>query len=347
MREDRLRALRALRFAGRFDFTLDPATWQAIKDSAPHLGRLSMERVKQELEKVMEQVARPSVTLERYREAGIFAALVPALADAPPARFAAVDHLARPGLSRRPDRRMLRLAALFVEPGVAPPRDLEKTLKALKFSNVEVRATLALAEAAASPLWAGVAGGANLGRQSTEHHAEGTGEANDQQSADMGEGHDHGSAETGEGHHHYSAVLDNRWSLDSAPEKGPAPQRDHIWSKTAELRDEDLRRAIARAGRLMVPGLTRILWARAKAEGATAAQGRAGLALYRRALRSAFSDPLSIADLAVDGEDLQREGIRAGKAMGETLKALLDLVLADPRQNTREALLAAVRARRA
>src|SRR5690606_17030135 len=157
MREDRLRALRALRFAGRFDFTLDPATWQAIADSAPHLGRLSMERVKQELEKVMEQVAQPSATLERYREAGIFASLVPALADAPRARFAAVDFLARPGLARRPDRRMLRLAALFVEPGVPPARELEKTLKQLKFSNVEVRATLALAAAAGDQPWAATA----------------------------------------------------------------------------------------------------------------------------------------------------------------------------------------------
>ncbi len=274
MREDRLRALRALRFAGRFDFTLDPATWQAIKDSAPQLGRLSMERVKQELEKVMEQVAKPSVTLERYREAGIFTALVPALADAPRARFAAVDYLARPGLTRRPDRRMLRLAALFVEPGVAPPRGLEKALKDLKFSNVESKATLALAEAAAANPWTALVGEA-----------------------------------------------------------------------TAELSDEMLRRAIARAGRLMVPGLTRILWARAKADGATAAQGRAGLALYRRALRSAFRDPLSIADLAIDGEDLQRAGVAAGRAMGEMLKQLLDVVLADPARNTREALLAEVRAR--
>jgi tRNA nucleotidyltransferase (CCA-adding enzyme) len=136
MREDRLRALRAIRFAGRFGFAIDPDTWAAIRESAPHLGRLSMERVKQELEKVMEQVARPSATLERYREAGIFGALVPALADAPRERFGAIDHLGRPGLRGRPDRRALRLAALFVEPG-APARDLERTLKALKYSNVE------------------------------------------------------------------------------------------------------------------------------------------------------------------------------------------------------------------
>ncbi|HTG53515.1 MAG TPA: CCA tRNA nucleotidyltransferase, partial [Gemmatimonadaceae bacterium] len=36
MREDRLRALRAIRFAARFGFEIEPATWQAIVASAPH-----------------------------------------------------------------------------------------------------------------------------------------------------------------------------------------------------------------------------------------------------------------------------------------------------------------------
>ena len=70
MREDRLRALRAIRFAARFHFHIEPATWSAIKASAPHLGRLSAERVKQELEKTMQQVEWPSVALEWWRECG-------------------------------------------------------------------------------------------------------------------------------------------------------------------------------------------------------------------------------------------------------------------------------------
>jgi tRNA nucleotidyltransferase (CCA-adding enzyme) len=270
MREDRLRALRALRFAGRFDFALDPATWAAIRDSAPHLGRLSMERVKQELEKVMDQVARPAATLERYRDAGILAALIPGIAAAPAARFAALDHLARPGLARRPDRRMLRLAALFTEPGVAPARGLEAELRALKFSNVESKATLALAEGAGAVSFARV--------------------------------------------------------RELAADEGA-----------------ELRRLIARVGRLMVPGLTRLLWARAKAEGMPAAEGIGGVALYRRALRSAFGDPLTVGDLAVDGDDLRTAGVPAGKAMGETLQRLLAAVLEDPRRNTRDWLLQQVR----
>src|SRR5690606_1561849 len=83
MVEDRLRALRALRFAARFDFVIEESTWAAIVESAPQLGRLSPERVKQELEKTMEQVRCPSKALRWWRDAGAFGTLVPALADVP------------------------------------------------------------------------------------------------------------------------------------------------------------------------------------------------------------------------------------------------------------------------
>ena len=47
-REDYLRILRALRFAARFDFTIDPATWAAVQQEAEGLARLSAERVREE-----------------------------------------------------------------------------------------------------------------------------------------------------------------------------------------------------------------------------------------------------------------------------------------------------------
>src|SRR5436305_6811782 len=45
MAEDRLRALRAIRFGARFGFEIDPFTWDAIVESAPMMTRLSAERV--------------------------------------------------------------------------------------------------------------------------------------------------------------------------------------------------------------------------------------------------------------------------------------------------------------
>jgi tRNA nucleotidyltransferase (CCA-adding enzyme) len=277
MREDRLRALRALRFAGRFDFTIAPDTWAAIASSAPYLGRLSMERVKQEVEKVMAQVARPARTLERYREAGIFAALVPALAEVPAARFAAIDHLPSRPLAGRPGRVALRLAALFAEPGVAPPRDFERTLKALRFSNVESRLAVDVARAVAA-----------LG------------------------------------------------ALEAL-----------------EADDVALRRWVAEAGRLVVPSALRVALARTLAEGRGDGDagdeawrrgcGRRFRQLHRRAMTIAWRDPIAIGDLAVDGDDLRAIGITDGRAIGETLRALLDAVLEDPARNTVQDLLARAR----
>ncbi len=135
MKEDRLRALRALRFAARFGFTIDPATWKAIVDSAPHLGRLSMERVKQELEKTMEQVAWPSEAMKLWRASGAFKSLVPPLASVSDVTLKSLDAMAQPRGAAHPERRIDRLTALFAE---LAPKDAERALKALKFSNSDV-----------------------------------------------------------------------------------------------------------------------------------------------------------------------------------------------------------------
>lgn len=276
MEEDRLRALRAIRFAGRFGFLIDSETWEAIRASAPHLTRLSLERVKQELDKIMEQVERPSASLERYREAGILSVLLSGIADAPPARFRVLDFLARPRRIRRPARRALRLAALFAEPGQSAPAALERTLKGLRFSNEEVALTRSVAAAvAAVPSM---------------------------------------------------AVVTEQFSAEVT-----------------------LRRFVATVGRLQVPLVARVLWARAAATLASAdadiarvrAARQAGIRLYRRAMRIAWRDPITLGDLAIDGDDLRGVGIRNGPEVGATLKRLLELVLADPSRNTRESLLAA------
>ncbi len=106
MREDRLRALRAIRFAARFEFEIDPATWAAVVASVPDLPRLSAERIAQELEKTMEQVRRPSLALDRWRASGALRTLIPALGALDDATIASLDHLPR-------RRKELRLAALF------------------------------------------------------------------------------------------------------------------------------------------------------------------------------------------------------------------------------------------
>ena len=51
--EDKLRMLRAVRFAARFEYQIDPATLSAIQELAPQIRQVSCERVREELTKML------------------------------------------------------------------------------------------------------------------------------------------------------------------------------------------------------------------------------------------------------------------------------------------------------
>lgn len=263
MTEDRLRALRAIRFASRFDFEVEAATWSAIVSSAPFLPRLSPERVKQEMEKTMDQVACPSGAFQRWRNSGAFASVVPMLATVSDDHLAAIDCLLPLGTNTRPQRRILRLAALF-SGGTGPTT--EAALRALRFSNVDVAWTSALV-------------------------------------------------------HHWTQEHDALRAIAL-----------HGSTNSAE----PLRRMIARVGRLRMSAFLRLAaahWAVERGANRAAPSGSDVRRLYARMLRTAFRDPVEIADLAIDGDDLRRLGVTPGPAYGKILAVLLNDVLATPAHN--------------
>ncbi len=51
-REDYLRLLRAVRFAVALGFEIEPATWQAIRETAPRIVEISPERIREELDRI-------------------------------------------------------------------------------------------------------------------------------------------------------------------------------------------------------------------------------------------------------------------------------------------------------
>lgn len=147
-REDRLRVLRALRFAGRFGLRIDPETWDAARASAPELPHLSPERVREELLKVLREVRPPSRSLALYAASGALAVLYPELqrlADAgEPWRraLAAADRLP-------PHRALLRLAALCHPLSVA---EADALARRLRFSTADAdRLVHLVAQQAAFP----------------------------------------------------------------------------------------------------------------------------------------------------------------------------------------------------
>ena len=104
---------------------------------------------------------------------------------------------------------------------------------------------------------------------------------------------------------------------------------------TGMVDDAQLRRWVARVGRTRAAAFFQLnvaLWS-------TRAATPTGTAIAERAVVVAYRDPIEMADLAVDGDDLRAAGIPAGPRLGAVLQALLDAVLADPSRNTVTTLL--------
>jgi poly(A) polymerase len=76
--EDPLRMLRAVRFAARLDFAIEPNTYQAIKDEVERLSIVSNERVRDELTKI---ISSPGFSrgLELLRKSGLLSQFAPEL----------------------------------------------------------------------------------------------------------------------------------------------------------------------------------------------------------------------------------------------------------------------------
>jgi tRNA nucleotidyltransferase/poly(A) polymerase len=74
--EDYLRMLRAVRFAARLDFAIDPPTWAAMKRSAPSIGRIAAERVGEETVMIMTE-GGAARGLDLLVESGLAAVIIP------------------------------------------------------------------------------------------------------------------------------------------------------------------------------------------------------------------------------------------------------------------------------
>ncbi len=144
-REDYLRVLRGLRFAGALDLEVEAATWEGLEAAVDGIEGLSPERVRDELSKVVAG-PRPSAALGLYRRAGVFPRIDPALDPEDPGEsFALVDAVP----SHRP---LVRLSAFFLMAlNGEGRRDPDPVLTRLRFSNAEVRRISTLVAAGVPP----------------------------------------------------------------------------------------------------------------------------------------------------------------------------------------------------
>jgi tRNA nucleotidyltransferase (CCA-adding enzyme) len=77
-REDGLRAMRAVRFAAQHEFSIDPPTEAAIAQALDVFAKVSAERVRDELLKIL-SARKPSIGLELMRTTGLLARSIPEL----------------------------------------------------------------------------------------------------------------------------------------------------------------------------------------------------------------------------------------------------------------------------
>jgi poly(A) polymerase len=75
-REDPLRILRALRFIAQLDFSIDPATLDAMRQMGPELDRISRERIASEMNRLLTAPAA-SRALDLMREAQLLPFILP------------------------------------------------------------------------------------------------------------------------------------------------------------------------------------------------------------------------------------------------------------------------------
>lgn len=78
--EDRLRLIRAVRFAARFQYDIEPHTYGAIKEMAPEINKISAERIRDELKKMLTD-QHPANSIRLLEEVGLLKMILPEIAD--------------------------------------------------------------------------------------------------------------------------------------------------------------------------------------------------------------------------------------------------------------------------
>ena len=125
--EDKLRLLRAVRMAARFDLAIESATLAAVRAMAPQVTTVSAERVGEELRKILTHPSRAR-GVELMRDAGLYAAVLPGISN----EFD--DALAR--LQRLPTLVVFELAFATLFP-VLGAKETENVCRQLRLSNDE------------------------------------------------------------------------------------------------------------------------------------------------------------------------------------------------------------------
>lgn len=282
--EDSLRILRACRFACQLDFHIEAATFAAMVKLAHNLSKVSGERVRTELEKIL-GARVPSVGFESMRACGALAVLLPELQ--------ACLGIDQGGFHRLDVYRHSLAACDHAPPGNLPLR------------------------------WAALLHDVGKPAVKQEH------------GADRPTFHRHEAVSVNLA----LAIFERLKCSNEEKSKVTNLIANHMFHYGNDWSDGAVRRFINKVGLEALDDLFALRLADQLAT--TGSSDYSVLAELKRRIETVVQSgsALTVKDLAVNGNDLYAAGIPKDRTMGIVLQELLDTVLDDPSQNTRERLL--------
>ena len=317
--EDALRILRLYRFAARFGFAIDPPTAQAAQELCAHLDCVSVERIEEELAKLLSAPA-PAAYLDKK----ILLVILPELSSEALAAAKPVVDACPAGEQALP----VRLAALLLSLG---EDGIRRTLKRLRCSNALIEEAAVLVREARRR-----DGSFLFGHEyGLRHPAD----------ASCFEQHSHPAGRCPNSNSLFPpqaavvAVAGHSIARPIACGNRAPPQRT-VLGETPGIPNTTLtvqaKRLLGRYELQTIQRLTALCSARHPE------QAEAFAALRAEAERlTAENACCRVSQLAVNGRDLMAAGVRPGPGLRQVLNALLEAVITGQTPNEKDALLAA------
>ena len=314
--EDALRILRLYRFAARFGFAIDPPTAQAAQELCAHLDCVSVERIEEELAKLLTAPA-PAAYLDKK----ILLVILPELSSEALAAAKPVVDACPAGEQALP----IRLAALLLSLGEGGTR---RTLRRLRCSNALIEEAAVLVREARRR-----DGSFLFGHEyGLRHPAD----------ASCFEQHSHPAGRCPNSNSLFPpqaavvAVAGHSIARPTACGGRVPPQRTVLGETSAAPDTAAIRKLLGRYGLTAVQRLAAL-------GTALHPERAADFAAQARSAEQMEADGVCcrISQLAVNGRDLMAAGIPAGPGLRRVLEALLDGVIRAEYPNEKPALLAA------
>ncbi len=141
--EDKLRLLRAVRFAATFGFQIEAKTFEAIRRLAPEIVVVSAERIAQEMERILCE-ADPRQAIELMWATSLARAVIPEIFSENPRAQTTLRHNLE--LLKRLDPRTFPLALAILLEGLCTPEEASNIGRRWRLSNQQVRTVAWLLE---------------------------------------------------------------------------------------------------------------------------------------------------------------------------------------------------------